>query len=246
MYRHCIVTCACRGLQSLTLSSLPHLKWPLQDLQLHSLANALTALSVSDCRSVSLAALQHTLQQFSLLCSLRICRCSQARPPSMAHLVAHLSNLTFLELRGAVIDEPGTLAQLTKLQHLCVAETGLAQADVDCLAVLTSLTQLDVSNTRVHYPPPLQKLKHLEMCNCELVGDFETAYALHMSQLDSTQVSMPFLGSLTTLSLAGARLPFRDPRDVRTTSADFRHCAALMSAFYATHSPGVFTSTFWV
>lgn len=85
------------------------------------------------------------------------------------------------------------------LRSLDVSHNNVGKSNIMSLTGLTALTALDLSFTRLPYPPPLAGLKWLSMNACPLASDWEVKFAEFLSTEGGGQ---PF-GLLESVRFAG-------------------------------------------
>lgn len=79
--------------------------------------------------------------------------------------LVELDNLTMLSLRSSLILEYCDISELKQLKKLYIPCSGLKDGEIDFLAELTNLTDLDLSENEISDLTPLSGLKNLEHLN---------------------------------------------------------------------------------
>ena len=138
-------------------------------------------MTINACQLVSSAVI-HNLIHLPSLESLSLSDCAASK--HLPACVSRLTNLRELNLGGHQISDSQLthVSTLTNLEALTLWGNELTQASMKCVVPLERLTRLDVSWTYVSHPPPLPTLKHLDLKDCEVGGDWQGTYAMYMSE----------------------------------------------------------------
>jgi hypothetical protein len=192
---------SCRHLRRITITECSRLR----DHHLAPLAHCppcLTMLSFSKCAKLTPTFLQKLplLPELSVLHFMKCAPCSdKSEFPFDAAIAPSLTELSLAEQPNSTKTAEGVIGRLAHLVNLDLSWSSISQEGVNAFTALTELTRLILPMSGANYPPPLARLKVLDMSHCLLEGAWQEFYAISAS-LSGTDSIFHCLEELTLAS----------------------------------------------